>query len=89
MNYLELSRLFTLFASFFITLGLYDQAIKIFKTKSAKDFTWTIIIALMVNELAWINYGYSLKEWPIILVGTVNIPGIILLLMGYIKYNDR
>lgn len=87
MSYLELSRILTLIASFFITLGLYDQALKVFKTKSAKDFTWTIIFGLFLNELAWINYGFSLYEWPIIVVGAVNIPAIIILIIGYRKYS--
>lgn len=86
MGYLEVSRIITLAASVFITVGLYDQAIKIFRTKSAKDFTWSIIVALVINELAWTNYGLSLSEWPIVVVGLVNIPALIIVLIGYIKY---
>lgn len=88
MNYLEISRALTLIASFFITFGLYDQAVRIFKYKSAKDFTWTIIIALLFNEFAWINYGYSLHEWPIIIVGLANVPAIIIVFIGYLRYKN-
>lgn len=88
-NYLEISRIITLIASVLITYGLYDQSIKIFRIKSAKDFTWTIIVALFFNELAWLNYGISLSEWPIILVGAVNIPAILLLIRGYLKYRNK
>jgi len=87
MSYLEISRIITILASVIITFGLYDQALKIFRTKSAKDFTWSIIFALLLNELAWINYGFSLAEWPIILVGVVNIPAIIIIVFGYYKFN--
>lgn len=86
MDYLNISRLVTVLASIVITFGLYHQALKIFQTKSAKDFTWSIIAALFINELAWINYGISLKEWPIILVGGVNVPGIIIIVVGYFKF---
>ncbi len=88
MDYLNLSRTLTMIASFFITIGLYDQAMRIFKVKSARDFTWTIIFALFLNEIAWINYGYSLSEWPIIIVGAVNIPAIIIIIIGYYRYSN-
>ncbi len=88
MDYLKISRVITLIASLFITIGLYDQVLKIFKTKSANDFTWTIILALAFNELAWINYGYSLSEWPIIIVGLANSPAILLLIIGLKKYKN-
>lgn len=88
-NYLAISRIITVIASVAITYGLYDQAIRIFKIKSAKDFTWTIIFALLLNELAWLNYGFALFEWPIILVGIVNIPAIIIIIIGYYKYKNE
>lgn len=88
MNYLEVSRIITLIASAFITIGLYDQACRIFKIKSARDFSMTIIFALIFNELAWLNYGISLSEWPIILVGAVNIPALIIIFVGYFRYRN-
>lgn len=86
MNYLEISRFITLFASIFITIGLYDQAIKIWRTKSAKDFTTTIIVALIFNEFAWLNYGFSLREWPIMTIGILNVPAAIIAGIGFWKY---
>lgn len=86
MDYMGMSRLVTLLASIFITIGLYHQAIKIWKTRSAKDFTATIIVALILNEVAWLNYGFALWEWPIIIIGCLNIPGAIIAGLGFIKY---
>jgi len=86
MDYLEISRIITITASILITIGLYDQVIKIWKTRSAKDFTITLLIALFVNEIAWLNYGFALHEWPIILIGAANVPAIIIALVGYFKY---
>ena len=88
MNYLEISRIVALIASVFITIGLYHQAFKIWKTKSAKDFTWTIIIALLLNELAWLNYGFALVEWPIIVIAFANVPAAIIASIGYLKYRS-
>jgi len=89
MEYLEISRIITLLASVFIVLGLYDQAVKVSRTKSARDFTWTILVAILFNELAWINYGISLKEWPIIIVGIANLPAIFVIISIYRKYGNK
>jgi len=89
MNWLEISRIITIFASIGITIGIYTQVIKIFKTKSANDFTIVLIGALVFNELAWLNYGLALHEWPIILIAACNLPGIFLTFFGYIKYRNK
>lgn len=89
MSYIEISRFFTIVASAIITFGLYDQVIKIWRTKSAEDFTFLLLIALFINEIAWLNYGFALNEWPIILLGSINIPAIILAIIGYVKYGWR
>lgn len=86
MDYVNFSRIFTVIASISIIIGLYTQAFKIWRTKSAKDFTWVIIFALLFNELAWLNYGIALFEWPIIIIGLANIPAVIIALIGFIKY---
>ena len=86
--YLEFSRLFTVFGSFAITFGLYAQAIKIYRTKSARDFTWVMLIALFVSELAWLNYGICLKEWPIVLTSLADVPATILAFRGFLLYKN-
>jgi len=88
LSYLEISRIVTLVASVAITIGLYHQALKIWQTKSAKDFTWTIIFALIFNEFAWLNYGFALSEWPIILIGFANVPAVIIAGVGYVRYRE-
>lgn len=85
-TYLEISRIMTLIGSLAITCGLYLQAAKIFKTKSAKDFTWVILAALLLSELVWLNYGYCLKEWPIIATSIADIPATTLAGIGFMKY---
>jgi len=88
-TYLEFSQWVVTLSNLVIIYGLYDQAFKIWRTKSAKDFTWTLIVALIVNEAAWLNYGYALWEWPIILVSCLNFPAIIYAGIGYLKYGRK
>ncbi len=86
VNYIEISRILTLIGSVGVVFGLYHQVFKIYKTKSAKDISVLMITALILSESVWLNYGIALSEWPIILLGCLNFPGLILLAIGYGKY---
>lgn len=83
---LQLDRVLVTLASAAITFSLYDQARKIWRTKSVQDFTWTILVALLFNELAWFKYGLGLREWPIILVSALNLPAVLAAGLGYLRY---
>lgn len=85
-GYLVYSRILVLLASVSITFGLWDQAQKIWRTKSAKDFTASIVVAILINEAAWLNYGFALHEWPIIVIGLANNPAAIWAGLGFWKY---
>ncbi|TAN53245.1 MAG: hypothetical protein EPN21_01770 [Methylococcaceae bacterium] len=86
LSYLEVSRLLIALSSPLVTYGLYHQVWKIFKTKSAKDFSLSLISALMLSEAIWLNYGLVIEEWPIILVSCINFPAVILAVIGYYLY---
>jgi uncharacterized protein with PQ loop repeat len=86
MSYQDVSAALALTASIAIILGLYAQAVKIWRTKSARDFTAMIVIAILVNECAWLNYGYSIQKWPIILVSILDLPAAIAITIGYYRY---
>jgi MtN3 and saliva related transmembrane protein len=85
---LEISRILTVIASIVITIGLYMQMIKIYKTQSAKDFDTILVISLVANEYAWLNYGLNLHEWPVILISGLNLPAVTGIGIGYIKYRN-
>jgi len=59
-----------------------------FKTKSASDFTYSILIALFFAEIAWLNYGLLLNEWPIIVMVALELPASILALYGRYKFSS-
>ncbi len=89
MTYIEFSRLFVIFASITITSGLYAQTFKLWKTRSAKDFSGVLVVSIIINELGWLNYGFALHEWPIIAVGIANTPAAIAIAVGYKKYRRK
>ena len=84
--YLDISRIVAFLTSIVLVFGLYAQVRKIFKTRSAKDFTMLLLVALLLDEAAWLNYGLSIKEWPIICLAGFSVPAVILAFIGYLKY---
>lgn len=84
--YLEFSRTLAFISSMLLAIGMYIQVVKIFRSHSAKDFTIVLILALLADEIAWLNYGVAINEWPVYLLGGVSIPAAILALVGYLKY---
>lgn len=89
MTYIEFSRIITVVASFMLTYGLYTQVWKMFKTKSAKDFTFSLVFAIAFNELIWLNYGISIVEWPIIAICSLNLPADLLICYGFYLYGRK
>lgn len=85
-NYKHASQWIVSLASLCTTYGLYDQVVKIWRTKSVQDFTTSIVVAILINELAWLNYGLSLKEWPVITVSVLNTPAAIFAAVGYFRF---
>lgn len=86
MSWMDIFRVNTLIAGVIITIGFYIQTIKIFRTKSAKDFTILLVVSLFYNELSWLVYGFGLREWPIITLCLVNLPAEVMMLIGYFRY---
>jgi MtN3 and saliva related transmembrane protein len=70
----------------FLGLGGLPQAIKIFRTKSAKDIAPASSVIGIIGSFIWILYGLELKNMPIVIP---NILGIILatiILVGWFLY---
>lgn len=70
----------------FLGLGSLPQAIKIFRTKSAKDIAPLSYVIMVFGSFIWILYGMELKSLPIVIP---NILGFILgtvILLGWSLY---
>ncbi len=70
----------------FLGLGSLPQAVKIFRTKKARDIAPTTYVIMVVGSSVWILYGMELKSLPIMLP---NILGVILgtvILVGWFTY---
>ena len=85
-SYDEISRVITVLASLTITVGLYAQCVKLFRSRSARDFTPALVGSLLFSEVVWLNYGLVLGEWPIVLVSCLNMAPVVLITLGYWRY---
>lgn len=88
-TYSEITRFLILVASLTISLGLCAQCIKLFRTKSARDFTPLLVASLLFSELAWLNYGLVIQEWPIIASSAFNMVPVMLITVGYCLYRNN
>lgn len=73
----------------FLGLGSLPQAIKIFRTKSAKDISPVTYIIMVVGSFIWILYGLELKSLPLVIP---NVLGCILgsvILIGWFLYGKQ
>lgn len=88
-TYGVVSEWLVLVGSMVITLGLYSQAGKVWKTHSVNDFTPVIVGAILFNEIVWLNYGVARNLWPVIAVSTANLPAAIAVTIGYYRFRRR
>lgn len=86
MIYEDLSRWLVSAASILLVFGLYHQVFKMFRTQSAADFSWGMLIALVIAEVAWLNYGLVLEEWPILFLAAAELPAGIMAIYGRMKF---
>ena len=68
------------------SLGLFPQALKIFKRKSAKDLSILTFSLGIVNNSLWVLYGFELKNWPIIISNAVAVVNLAIVIFGWILY---
>lgn len=86
MDYINISRIATSVFSIGMIIGIYSQGFKIWKRRSAKDVSTALVVAMLLNEIAWFNYGLALHEWPIIAITLATLAGGIIITLGFIKY---
>ena len=70
-------------AGFFIIISFIPQILKSYKTKSVKDLSIWMIIAVLIATVLWIVYGSLVNAKPVILVNSIF--GIIVLYQLFLK----
>ncbi len=60
-------------AGFFTTVAFLPQVLHTYRRKSARDFSWTMLIVFSLGLLFWFIYGVYLHSWPMIIANSVTL----------------
>ena len=75
-----------LLAACLTTFSFIPQMIKTWKSKSAKDVSYVMLITFNIGIFLWLIYGISLQALPIILANGVTLFFNIIILWLKIRY---
>ncbi len=78
-------------AGILTTIAYLPQLIKTWKSKSAGDISWTMLIVLCIGIVLWLAYGFAIHDLPILLANIVTLllAGVILALKIRYRNNDQ
>nr|WP_202950669.1 SemiSWEET transporter [Pseudanabaena sp. PCC 6802] len=77
-----------LVAGVLTTLAYLPQVIKTWKSKSAQDLSWSMLIVLCIGIVLWLVYGFSIQDIPIIAANVVTLILASIILALKIKYQN-
>ncbi|GAB6183477.1 SemiSWEET transporter [Thermodesulfovibrio hydrogeniphilus] len=83
---MNLNNLIGIIAGIITTSALIPQAIKIYRTKSARDVSLAMFIFLAVGIALWLFYGLLIKELPVIMANFFSLIIISLIIVMKIRY---
>ncbi|WP_460181675.1 SemiSWEET transporter [Thermodesulfovibrio sp. TK110] len=84
---MNLNNIIGIVAGIITTGALIPQALKIYKTKSARDVSLTMFIFMAVGISLWFIYGVLIKELPVILANFVSLILIFSIIFMKIRYD--
>jgi MtN3 and saliva related transmembrane protein len=77
-----------LIAGVLTTIAYLPQLIKTWKTKSAHDLSWSMLIVLCAGIVLWLVYGFYERDIPIIAANIVTFIFAGMILMLKIRYKS-
>jgi MtN3 and saliva related transmembrane protein len=75
-----------LIAGILTTLAYLPQALKTWKSRSADDISWSMLIILSVGIVLWLVYGVWIRDIPLIVANVVTFFLTSLILILKIRY---
>lgn len=70
----------------FLGLGSLPQAIKIFRTQSARDIAPVSYVIMVFGSSVWILYGLELNSLPIVIPNVLGVILGVIILLGWFQY---
>ncbi|MBD2299788.1 MULTISPECIES: SemiSWEET transporter [Nostocales] len=71
------------------TIAFLPQMFKIWKSKSAKDVSFVMLITFMSGLLLWLIYGITLQALPIIIANAISFIFNLIILCLKLKYKSN
>lgn len=68
------------------TIAYLPQLIKTWKTKSANDLSWSMLIVLCIGIILWLIYGVIEQDLPLIFANVVTFIFALIILILKIRY---
>lgn len=69
--------------------NMLPQVIKTYKSKSAKDISFLMVISYALSMLLWVAYAYFINSMPIIITNGIAFIMSFIQLSLMIKYNKK
>lgn len=72
--------------AFCTTIAFLPQAIKTWRTKSARDLSLPMFLIFCVGIILWLIYGVAIQNWPMILANFFTFLLAVSILYHKVKY---
>ena len=82
----NLAELIGIIASLLTTVAFLPQAVKIWRSKSAKDVSLAMFVCFCAGIVLWVIYGFMLGALPVILANVVTLCIAATILVFKIRY---
>jgi MtN3 and saliva related transmembrane protein len=76
-------------AGLLTTIAYLPQVIKTWKSKSAQDLSWSMLIVLCIGIVLWLVYGFSVQDIPVIAANILTLLLVSIILVLKIRYNNE
>lgn len=71
------------------TLAFVPQALHSWRTKSARDFSWLMLISFSIGLTLWFLYGLYLRSWPMILANSITLAFVFPIIVIKLRHPSR
>jgi MtN3 and saliva related transmembrane protein len=78
-----------LVAGVLTTIAYLPQLIKTWRSKSADDLSWSMLIILCAGIILWLVYGFSVHDIPIVAANIVTFVLASIILVLKIRYKQE
>lgn len=71
------------------SISFLPQVVKTWRTKSARDLSWLMLVIFMLGLVLWEIYGIWIRSMPMILVNLLLLSSASVILVCKIRYDRR